>query len=82
MSSSGFEDILIESGVCASGSIDQVMSGKHYNRSMRVHMLMLDAMERVLMEVFVDMHEDEETGNGYADLPAIGVLAGEPTRAM
>lgn len=81
MTSSGFEDILIESGICASGSIDQVMSGKHYNRSMRVHMLMLDAMERMLMEVFVDMNKDEENGNQYADVPTIGILAGEPTRA-
>ena len=53
MCGSGFEDVLMESGVCASGSIDKVMSGKHYNRAMRVHQLMLDATERLLLESFV-----------------------------
>ena len=48
ISGSGFEDIVVESGLCASGSIDQVMSGKHYNRSVRVHQRMLDhALERL-----------------------------------
>ena len=32
---SGFEEILVESGICASGSINKVVSGKHYNRAMR-----------------------------------------------
>jgi len=45
---SGFEDIVIEAGLCASGSVDQVMSGKHYNRAMRVHQRMLKALERML----------------------------------
>jgi hypothetical protein len=39
---SGFEDLLIDSGICASGSIAQVMNGKHYNRALRVHCRMLD----------------------------------------
>jgi len=34
MCESGFEDIVIEAGLCASGSIEQVTSGKHYNRAM------------------------------------------------
>jgi len=29
---SGFEEILQESGICASGSINKVMGGKHYNQ--------------------------------------------------
>ena len=32
---SGFTDIVIEAGVCASGSVEKVLSGKHYNRAMR-----------------------------------------------
>jgi len=52
MTSSGFEDILIESGLCASGSIHQIMSGKHYNRAVRVHSTMLDALQRLLLEAF------------------------------
>ena len=54
MTGSGFEEILIESGICASGSIDKVMSGKHFNRAIRVHQLMLDAIERVMLEAFMN----------------------------
>lgn len=54
MTGSGFEDILIEAGLCASGSIDKVMSGKHYNRAMRVHQRMNDAIERLLLDAFID----------------------------
>ena len=61
---SGFEEILIESGVCASGSIDQVMNGKHFNRAIRVHKVVLEALERLLLEAF-EMSEadflDDET---------------------
>jgi len=35
MAGSGFEEVLIEAGACASGSINQVMNGSHYNRAMR-----------------------------------------------
>jgi hypothetical protein len=49
---SGFADIVIESGVCASGSIERVLTGKHYNRAMRVHKLTLEALERLLFDAF------------------------------
>ena len=52
MAGSGFEDIVIESGVCASGSVSKVMSGKHYNRAIRVHKLVVEAFERLLFEAF------------------------------
>ena len=53
---SGFEEILVESGICASGSINKVMSGKHYNRAMRVHKLTLEALERLLLKTFEEVH--------------------------
>ena len=34
MQGSGFEDVVIESGICASGSLKKVMSGKHYNHAL------------------------------------------------
>jgi len=52
MAGSGFEELVIEAGICASGSIDRVMSGKHYNRAMRVHVIMVDAVERLLLRAF------------------------------
>jgi hypothetical protein len=54
MAGSGFEELLIESGICASGSINQVLSGKHFNRAIRVHQHMLDAVNRLILDVFVE----------------------------
>ena len=53
LTGSGFEDILIEAGVCASGFIDKVISGKHFNRAMRIHQHMLDVLERICLDEFV-----------------------------
>ena len=47
---SGFEEILIESEICASGSIVKVITGKHYNRALRVHKLVFEALERLLYQ--------------------------------
>jgi len=59
MSGSEFEDLLLEADVCAGESIDKLMAGKHYNRAMQVHQLMLDATERLLLEAFIDeTHSD------------------------
>ena len=55
--SSGFEEVILEAGVCASGSLQQVMDGRHYNRSLRIHHNMLDAMYRLVMRRFVDDNE-------------------------
>jgi hypothetical protein len=68
MTGSGFEDILIESGLCASGSINQVMSGKHYNRAMRVHQRMLDALERLMLETFFEKKSVEFNAQDLIDL--------------
>jgi len=61
MRCSGLEEVLVESGVCASGSIQQVMAGKHYNRAIRVHKIVLEALERLLLDVFENQHEEELT---------------------
>ena len=52
MQSIEFEDILIHSGICASGSIEKVMSGKYYNSVMHVHKRMLQALERLFIEKY------------------------------
>ena len=53
MKGSGFEEIVIEAGLCASGSLEKALCGKHYNRSMRMHTHMLEALERLLFKEFV-----------------------------
>ena len=44
---SGFEEVLVESGICAGGSIDKVVVGKCHNRAVRVHKLTYEALERL-----------------------------------
>ena len=62
LTGSGFEEIVLEAGICASGSINQVMSGKHYNRAIRVHLLMLDSLQRLLLDAYT-----ESTGHLLVD---------------
>lgn len=52
VSGSGFEEILLESGIIASGSLNQVLSGKHFNRAMYVHQRMMEALETLLLQQF------------------------------
>ena len=74
MCGSGFEDILMQAGVCAGGSIDKVMAGKHFNRAVRVHQLMLEATERLLLEAFLTQ------SNRYCQFPAeLQTLAEAPS---
>ena len=56
---SGFEEIILEAGICASGSIEKVMTGKHYNRALRVHKVVLEALERLLLQYLRSNSGDE-----------------------
>ena len=48
----GLHDLLLESGVLASGSINGVLVGKHFNRGLCVHKLVMEAMERLRLQQF------------------------------
>ena len=37
VTNTGFEDIVYQSGLCSSGSINGVLTGSHYNRAWIVH---------------------------------------------
>ena len=54
MAGSGFSDILIESGLMTSGSMEGVLSGKGYSRAMNCHKALLEGLERLLMSKFLD----------------------------
>ena len=62
---SGLEDILIEAEVAAQGSISGVLSGHHYNRSVRAHKLMFEALNRFRWKAFVDSCSDDEKLNVF-----------------
>ena len=48
---SGFEEILVESGIWASRSIAKVLLEKHYNRPTCVHQRMTEVLEKMLLDV-------------------------------
>ena len=48
----------IEAGIVADGSINGVLDGKHYNRALRVHKCIHEALLRLAWEVFMLLVED------------------------
>ncbi|CAB3980355.1 Hypothetical predicted protein [Paramuricea clavata] len=55
-----FQDIVVEAGIVAVGSINGVLSGKHYNRAISAHKLISEALERMRFKTFVDSLAEEE----------------------
>ena len=43
----GLKDICIKAGIVAEGSINGVLGGKHYNRAVRVHRCIYEALLRL-----------------------------------
>ncbi|KAK3106630.1 hypothetical protein FSP39_024006 [Pinctada imbricata] len=56
---SGFSEIIIDAGICASGSVERVLLGKHYNRALRVHRIILEALERLLIKRYIEQEETD-----------------------
>ena len=55
----GLQDILIESEVVAIGSVNGVLSGKHYNRAVRSHKLMSDTLHQMRLQAFLHAITEE-----------------------
>lgn len=58
---SGLEDILVESEVVAQGSIKGILNGHMYNRSVRSHKLLFEALSRMQFMSFLESLGDEES---------------------
>ena len=56
---SGLEDILIESGVYGSNSVVRLLHGKAYNKGVRAHKLLLEALERIQWRSFSSWIENK-----------------------
>ncbi|KAL8620245.1 hypothetical protein ACOMHN_061436 [Nucella lapillus] len=52
MEGSGLSDIMQEAGLITSGSVNGVMSGKSYDRSMHCHKVILECLERLISCIF------------------------------
>ena len=55
MDGSGFSEILLESGLMSSGSLQGVISGKNYSRAMFCHKAMAEGLERMLLRKFQEL---------------------------
>ncbi len=51
--------MLIESGLVSEGSINGVLSGKHYNRSVMSHKIIYEALQRLRFEAFMETLDNE-----------------------
>jgi len=50
-------------GALGRGSIEQVLTGKHYNRALRMQKIVYKALERIRLELHESLHDhlvDEE----------------------
>ena len=51
---SALEDIIFQAGVRSTSSLNGVLAGSHYNRCWTVHTVMAEALERLLLELFLN----------------------------
>lgn len=58
---SGIEDILMESDVLAGGSVNGVISGHMYNRSVRCHKILYEALSRLQLQAFLEENPDMQS---------------------
>ena len=50
---SGFEDVILSSNICSSGSLEGVLGGSYYNRAWFVHEIFAEALERLSLTRFL-----------------------------
>lgn len=58
ISGSGLTNILIDSEILASGSINSFLSGKHFNRCRKIHPLLSLALQILHLEGFLQQHDE------------------------
>ena len=70
MEGSGFEDCLVEAGVYSGAVISKIMAGKAYNRGIRAHKLLFEALSRLKWKAFISWAEenDKDIDNEHREL--------------
>ena len=61
----GSENIMIESNIVAQGSINGVISGHHYNRSIRAHKCIMETVERLRWQAYITSLSDVNYASTY-----------------
>ena len=75
MAGSGYEEAVVQSGICASSSMANVLNGKHYNRAGSVLKCTVEAIDRILWAQFMEKYD----GRYSEPLDIILKLAKKPT---
>ena len=57
---SGYEEILLEAGLVTTGSINSAISGKAYNKALFCLKAVVEELERLLFETFLEDQDDME----------------------
>ena len=57
----GLRDLAVESRIITEGSIDATLQGRKYNRAIRPHKLMFEALMRLVWKGFYTWIEEEHT---------------------
>ncbi|MCG7882443.1 MAG: hypothetical protein JAY96_12745 [Candidatus Thiodiazotropha endolucinida] len=60
MAGSGLSDVMLEAGLIGTGSIQGVLTGKHYERAMHCHKIVLESLERLLLEQFLVQRDSNQ----------------------
>ena len=68
-SDTGLKDLITQSDVVATGSVDKALSGKMYNRSVRAHKIVYEALYRCLLISMEDNNtENHELASTISDI--------------
>ena len=74
----GLNDICIEAGIVAEGSVSGVLNGKHYNRAVRTHKYIYEALMRLAwgeFTVWVEANFQESSAMIKAVLDKVSSIA-------
>ena len=58
----GLQDMVIEAEVCAEGSVKGVISGRHYNRGVRCHKLIYEALHHLRWQCSLETVPESDHG--------------------
>ena len=67
-------DLAVESGVIAEGSVDRVLNGQQYNRGIRLHKLLYEALKRLAWKGFLDWFQRNQAEEQQCLLEDSGIL--------
>ena len=78
---SGLRELLVDGKVVSSGSVNAVLDGKHYNRAVRAHLTLAEALEQFRWRQFEEMLAVTDCDIGLDDLePSVRNLRDDLSR--